>query len=128
MLLTIASNHVIFLLNFPYRSLIQISKESSAGSRNIAFCPIQNFVIQKEGRGENKYCASDDRKNGINNPSIRRPDNFAIAIPSTRLWEKANRKSATATLARLVNKQVSKIIPSVQVVRENQSIRAMDAT
>ena len=92
------------------------------------FCSPQSFAIQKDGRGENKYCTSDSRKKGTGRPSIKSPDSFAIAIRSTRLWESANSSRATAMLTRHVSIQVGKIIPNDPAVSENQRISTMDTT
>lgn len=118
--------HVIFRLDFRYGNRIQISEDSNAGIRNIKFRSIQNLAIQKDGRGQNKYCASDNRRKGTGRPSIKSPGSFAIAMPSTRLWEKANNSRATAMLTRHVSIQVSTIIPKDHSVSENQSISVTD--
>lgn len=119
---------MIFRLNFRYRSKIQRSEVSNAGIKKTRLRSIQNLAIQKDGRGENRYCTPDERKKGTGKPSINSPDSFAIAMPSTRLWEKVNSKSATATLVRLVSRQVRNTIQTGQTVRENQCISAVDIT
>ena len=87
---------------------------------------MQNFAIQNDGKNENRYWTFDKRKNGTGNPSIRSPDSFATAMPSTLLCEKENNKSDTIMLSMFVSIQVNIIINKDHLLREKQSMRMTD--
>ncbi len=94
---------------------------------------MQSFAIQKDGNSENKYWSLFVRKKGTGSPSIKIPDSFPSAIPSTRLCENANNSKVIIMLETLVSRQIIIIIQTDNSVRENrfniitETINAMPA-